>query len=211
MQFEQFLSFLENRLTQELPGKEAQFKMASLRRIANLNVYSDYSGARKSGVLILFFPEQGKINTVVIKRPEYDGVHSGQISFPGGRWEEGDTDLTGTALREAQEEIGIDPSLVTILGHLSDLYIPPSNSLVFPAIGFIGSKPEMSAQPKEVEKIICFPLDELFLPETLTIKTVSVGNWSAEVPCFYVRDQIIWGATAMIISELLEIIRPNFL
>ena len=182
--------------------------MASIRRINSLQAFNTSENARKSGVLILLFPEDDLIKTVVIKRPEYDGVHSGQIAFPGGRWEEGDQDLVDTALREAREEIGLDTSLVTITGQLTELFIPPSNSLVFPVIGYCDERPVMKPQASEVDKIICFPIFDLLKPDCCTTKTVTVGNWTSEVPCYYIHNEIIWGATAMILSELLEIISP---
>ena len=206
MHFNTFIRALKTSLQKDLPGKEAQFKMASIRRINNLLTTGNPSDARKSGVLILFYPENEQVHTVVIKRPQYDGVHSGQVAFPGGRWEEGDHNLTETALREAREEIGINTSQVNILGHLTELFIPPSNSLVYPAVGYCSHKPPMTAQPSEVENIISFPVFRLFKPGIRTTKTVTVGTWSSEVPCFYIEGEIIWGATAMIISELLEII-----
>jgi 8-oxo-dGTP pyrophosphatase MutT (NUDIX family) len=208
MHFSQFISFLTIQLSKPLPGKEAQLKMASIRRINSIHSQNANENARKSGVLVLFFPEDDMIKTVLIKRPEYDGVHSGQIAFPGGRWEDGDENIIETASREAREEIGIDTLHVTILGQLTELFIPPSNSLVFPVIGYCDHKPAMKPQASEVDKIICFPVFDLIKPGIRTTKTVAVGSWSSEVPCYYIDGEIIWGATAMIMSELLELINP---
>lgn len=199
--------FLESRLKQPLPGKEAQYRMAGIRRIENLFPDADITKARPSGVLILFYPRDGKLFTVLIRRQVYNGVHSGQLGFPGGRKEPNDKDLTATALRESEEETGIHPDQVWIKGHLTELFIPPSNSLVLPSVGISLQRPAFQADPQEVAEIIEIPVQELLNPDAQTCKPVTAGYWNAEVPCYAIRELIIWGATAMIISELLEILR----
>jgi 8-oxo-dGTP pyrophosphatase MutT (NUDIX family) len=198
--------FLHNRLLSPLPGKTAQYKMAGMRRIEQLFPDADISKARLSGVLILLYPADGYISTVLIRRPLYEGVHSGQLAFPGGRKEELDTDLVATALRESQEETGINPEEVILIGQLSELFIPPSNSLVSPVVGYCTNKQVFIPDSFEVDAIIEIPLHQFLLPEVNTMRFVNAGNWNAEVPCFYIQEQTIWGATAMILSEFLEIL-----
>jgi len=180
--------------------------MAGIRRLEQLFPEADISKARLSGVLILLYPADGYISTVLIRRPVYNGVHSGQLAFPGGRKEEHDEDLIKTALRESKEETGIQPQDVNVIGQLSDLFVPPSNFLVSPVVGYSETKPFFVADPLEVDAIIEIPLEHLLNPEASTTKTVEAGEWKASVPCYFIQNQIIWGATAMIISEFLEIL-----
>ena len=154
MDLTKFIEFLEKRLQKPLPGKPAQLKMSSLARIQKLLRLSPPENAVQSSVLILLYPYMGSVGLVLMLRPEYPGIHSGQISLPGGKYEETDESLIYTALREAQEETGIDPGQVQILGQLTEMYIPPSNFLVTPVVGYQPSRPFFTANPKEVEKII---------------------------------------------------------
>ena len=166
--------------------------------------------AVKSSVLILLYPGQksGSLLFALIQRPEYDGVHSGQISLPGGRFEEEDGDLTRTALRESNEEIGIQPEGVEIIGSLSELYIPPSNFMVYPFIGYTNVRPEFVPDKKEVENIIETDLADLLNDKNIKTKEIKIRNGiKITAPCYEIDGNIIWGATAMILSEFREVIR----
>jgi 8-oxo-dGTP pyrophosphatase MutT (NUDIX family) len=143
---------------------------------------------------------------VVILRPTYEGIHSGQISLPGGRFELTDEDIKQTALRETYEEIGIDPAEVTIIGQLTQLYIPPSNYLVQPFVGFTSGSPAFNPQPEEVEQIIEIPLTTLLDENNLVQKEISVGDIQFSTPSFVINGTTIWGATAMILNEFKEIL-----
>lgn len=207
LEFRDFIRQLTIQLKQPLPGHEAHMRLASVRRISEMKFVQDTADARKSAVLLLFYPTGNKIFTVFIQRPQYNGIHSGQISFPGGKMEDSDPDHFFTALRESQEETGIQPDEVTILGTLTPLYIPPSHFIVLPVIGYQHKEPILQADPQEVESIITVSLEELLDPASFQEQKVTFGSWSATVPCFSVRTHIIWGATAMIMNELIEIIR----
>lgn len=201
---------LRIRLTKPLPGLAVQLKMASMRRIIEGGNMFVPDNSKKGAVLILFYPVKGKYHLVFIKRTEYPGVHSGQISFPGGGKEPGDIDLTDTALRESQEEIGVDRNSVTVLGRLSDLYIPPSNFLVTPVVGYVQKRPGFIPDPVEVDQILEFPLDEFFNPEIRQEKEITVyPAIRLKAPCFYMAGHVIWGATAMILNELLVLLNPE--
>jgi 8-oxo-dGTP pyrophosphatase MutT (NUDIX family) len=207
MEFAEFLVLLENRLLRPLPGRTAQLKMSSLVRIQELMRFSPPDDVKQSSVLILLYPNAGKTGLVLMLRPEYSGVHSGQISFPGGKHEETDESLIYTALREAQEEIGIDPIKVQIIGQLTELYIPPSNFLVTPIVGYQISKPQFVAEPKEVASIIEIKLDDLLDEKNRQMKKMKLSlGFSIKVPSYCIDGNIIWGATAMILSELKEIV-----
>ncbi len=159
MLFTKFESLLPKVMDLPLPGIVAQKKMAPLFRLQEIidNPLNE-NKAKKAAVLILFFPDaKGITNFVLIERVVYSGVHSGQISFPGGKRDLGDNTFWDTALREAQEEVGIAYSDVEKIKELSRFYIPPSNFIVHPFVGFVRSRPTFVKEIKEVEKIIEAP------------------------------------------------------
>lgn len=200
-----FKSALSERLTEILPGSESHRLLEPPTR----KNFPDKPrrNARRSSVLILIYPKAGKYYTITILRPQYDGVHSGQISFPGGQFEEGDESLLKTALRETQEEIGVEITEEQIAGKLSDIYIPPSNFLVTPYVAIINEVPEMRKDSFEVEKLIEVSLEDIIHPGAIVRKNLNLEKYgNVHVPCFYVDHNIIWGATAMIMSELRTII-----
>ena len=169
----------------------------------------DLSKARKGAVLILLYPHQDKINTVLTLRPSYDGVHSGQVSFPGGKLEPEDESLAAAALREAEEEVGLDRNEIKLIGNLSNLYIPPSNFLVSPFVGIMDKKPLLKKDDREVEKIIEVPIT-YFLDESIKgRKMITPREFvSFETPYYDVEGHTVWGATAMMLSEMMELIKP---
>ena len=162
-----------------------------------------------SSVLVLFYPFNARIKLLLMLRPPYRGAHGGQVSFPGGKFEEGDITLERTALREAYEEVGFDPSRVNIIGRLTELYIPPSNFLVHPFVGYCTARPSFTINKREVEKLLEVEVQEL-LDETI-VKTKTVEQSSTgikfETPSFDLHGETVWGATAMILSELKEILK----
>jgi 8-oxo-dGTP pyrophosphatase MutT (NUDIX family) len=204
---ENFADALARRInTFPLPGLNAQLKMASDVRNRDPGYTYDTSSASRSRVLILLYPADQKLKTALILRPTYDGVHSGQVSFPGGRVEPQDDSLIATALRESFEEVGILPDSVRILGTLSELYIPPSNFLVLPILGFTGSRPDFRADPGEVAEIIETDLEFLFDDNYSKETILNLRGYTINAPYFDVGGHIVWGATAMILSELKEVI-----
>jgi 8-oxo-dGTP pyrophosphatase MutT (NUDIX family) len=205
-EFHSFIHELTERIKLPLPGKDAQLKMASAIRNKQLNFSYDISTATRSSVLILLYPFAERLYTVFILRPTYDGVHSGQVSFPGGKCEKNDVSLINTALREAEEEVNIKSEKVQVLGTLSELYIPPSNYIVLPVLGFIENRPAFSPEPAEVAEIIETDICFLFDDQKLKSKTLHINGFKIEAPYFDVNGHVIWGATAMILSELKEVI-----
>ena len=207
MTIERIKELLQEAFTKELPGKDAHVKMApqplDLRRFTT----SFSEPPKKSGVLLLFYPDQGAVYFPLIKRPQYPGVHSGQVGFPGGKMEPSDPDILFTALREAEEEIGINASKVEVLGRLTDLYIPTSNFLVSPVIGFVTEKPSFVPEQREVARIIAAEVISLFHPEVRKQKQLAVGGGMyLDTPYFAVEEEVVWGATAMILSELIYVL-----
>lgn len=212
MDFQNFIRSIEFQLQQPLPGQMAQLKMSSQARLRELMTFSHRDDARQSSVLLLLYPCDEKVKLVLMLRPDYNGVHSGQISFPGGKYEDGDDDLIFTALREAREEIGIDVARVQILGQLTEMYIPPSNYIVSPVVAYLLKPPQFSADPLEVAKIIEVTTEELLDESNDVQAEVKVYNGkNLTVPAFCIRDNIIWGATAMILSEFREILKKAIL
>lgn len=206
--FNDFISQLEQRLQQPLPGAKAQFKMASQFRLPDDMLRYDISRARKGAVLILLYPHEEKINTVLTLRPSYNGVHSGQISFPGGKIEEGDESLAAAALREAEEEVGLQKNNIQLIGNLSDLYIPPSNFLVSPFVAKMDAKPVLIRNEREVEKIIEVPITHFLDEKIKGVKMITPREFvSFEAPYYDVHGHTVWGATAMMLSEMTEVIK----
>lgn len=202
---EQFIQSLEQRLRDALPGSEAHYLLEPPTR--KYFPHEPRRNARHSSVLILIYPQNDKLYTITILRPQYNGVHSGQISFPGGQYEEGDEQLLYTALRETQEEIGVEVSTDQVIGRLSDIYIPPSNFIVTPFVAVIQQVPIMKKDSFEVEKLIEVNLEDILHPDSIVRKNLNLEKYgNVHVPCFIVDDQIIWGATAMIMSELRTIL-----
>ena len=204
--FEPFLRQIRHDLGGTLPGKEAQMGMAPLFRARNGESYDTVrADARQGGVLALFYPQRDRLYIPLILRPTYTGVHSGQVGFPGGGFDPLDTDLTATALREAYEEVGVHPDEVIVLGHLTPLYVYASNYLVQPTVAWIDYRPEFRPDPYEVALIIETPLLDLLDPANRRVETWDLRGRTGEVPFFAIQGQTVWGATAMMLSELLSL------
>ncbi|MGN7809383.1 NUDIX hydrolase [Flavobacterium sp. 22076] len=212
MDFQQFLQYVPNLIPVELPAETAHAKMAPLERIQALkNLDINAKNPRIAAVMMLFYPKNEKTHLILIVRNAYNGVHSSQIAFPGGKYELTDRDYQETALRETSEEIGVLPEKIEIIKHFTPMYIPPSNFLVHPYLGI--AKEELSFYPdaREVASIIELPLS-VFLDDEIMIETTlstSYGN-DILVPAFYIENHIVWGATAMILSELRDVLKTTF-
>lgn len=201
------ISFLRHRLSQNLPGRKAQIEMAP-KPISggNKRKMNAPESANKSSVLVLLFPnEENKLELTLTVR-SHDIDHGGQISFPGGRAEDGET-VVETALREAREEVGIEPESVSVVGQLSDLYVSHSNNLVSPVIGFLSARPKFKRNPAEVEEVFAVELHSLVLKKNLTVEDWSLSKHTYRVPYWDVHQVPLWGATAMMLNELLDLYR----
>jgi 8-oxo-dGTP pyrophosphatase MutT (NUDIX family) len=203
--FTTFIDKLRTRLLQPLPGLTAHSVMASETRL-KLKMPSPNERTRESAVLVLFYPSENQVFIPLILRPQYDGVHGGQMAFPGGRAEKEDENLVRTALREAQEEIGVRVSDITVLGKLTKLFIPPSNFYVQPVVGYMTRKPDFYPDPREVDRVIEIALEDLKKPSLIGRKTLNVRGIEVDTPFYDILETTVWGATAMMISELLVVI-----
>lgn len=204
-----FPELLKTEILKGLPGTEVQWQMASSDRFVKNFRSKPANDARKAAVLILLYPKDGSIYTLFMQRPDYIGVHGGQISFPGGKMESGDKNIIETSLREANEETGVDSTRIKILGILTPLYIPVSNMLVTPVIGWIDEKPVFNFKPEEVLFLIEADLKILLDPSIVRLKPFNIRGEIIEIKYFNYADNTIWGATAMILQELLVIIRKG--
>jgi 8-oxo-dGTP pyrophosphatase MutT (NUDIX family) len=193
------------RLQAPLPGLPTQMLMMPEARLRTFNATSWRipDDARKSAVLILFYEGAEGLSFPLIERSAYEGVHSRQIAFPGGATEPEDASDAHTALREAEEEIGVNRHQVEVLGLLSQMYIPPSNFLVQPVVGVLREPPRWQLQPDEVASVIetpALPFSEGRFRSTSTIQHRS--GVEMDVPSFVIHGHVVWGATAMMLSEL---------
>lgn len=204
---DELIDKLHYRLKENLPGAQAHDVMRAVPIGSIKPVFEHKMPPKLGSVLILLYPHDGEVFFPLTERPQYVGAHSGQISLPGGKAEIGE-DAIATALREGQEEIGIDPSQVQVIGRLSEFFVIPSNFLVTPIVGYVKSVPSFVADPVEVEKIILGNISELLDDQAIRTKEiVAAGRFHLEAPHFEMEGKLVWGATAMMLNELREILR----
>lgn len=196
---------LKKRLAKPLPGRNAQARMAPMPIDENRFNENPKNPARPGGVMILLYPKNGEIYLPLMKRPSYDGAHSGQVSFPGGKVELEDKDLIATALRETEEEIGVKQSEIAVLGQLSELFIIASNFKVFPSLGLMQFTPDFVPDPYEVESVLQVPLGQLWDKSRQGIQEMRFGQYTIHSPYFEIEGHKVWGATAMMLSELIAV------
>ncbi len=199
---------LSRRLHGPKPGLSAQLRMVPLPPPTTKTYADAGDDCVKAAVLALIYPRDGSPHLVLIRRTSTVLHHKDQIGLPGGRVEEDET-LEQAALREAREEIGIDSDSVRILGPLTPLYVYPSQFCVYPLVGIAGIPPVFLPFPGEVAGIIEAPLETLLDPRTVKRETWNIRGADRDVPFFAVGRDKIWGATAMILSELVEILQET--
>lgn len=209
MDFQVFLEYVPKLVDVQLPAREAHFKMVPLERIESLkNQKLDDLNPKTAAVMMLFYPKNGRTHLVLIVRNSYEGIHSAQIAFPGGKYETSDQNYKNTALRETHEEIGIPPSVVDIVMPFTQLYIQASNFLVYPFLGVCREEIAFVLDKNEVAQIIELPLNN-FLNDDLIVTTTMTTSYSKkiEIPAFKIDGHIVWGATAMMLNELKEVLK----
>jgi 8-oxo-dGTP pyrophosphatase MutT (NUDIX family) len=208
MNFKDFTKKIDALKIEKLGGLNAQFKMAPKLRLKYDQDKIAASKPREAGVLVLFYPNiKNEMCFLLTKRASYNGTHSAQISFPGGKTEKADTSLQETALRETFEEVGVQPLSVKIIRELTTVYIPPSNFLATPFIGFVDEKPTFILNhevEKEIEVLVSDLLDDANM-STVVLDTSYMKK--TDVPCFKINNHIIWGATGMMLSEIKELLK----
>lgn len=205
--FSLFIKKLGDNLKKPLPGKNAHRQMEALSA-RYLNAKPNEQ-TRRSAVLILLYPVENQICFPLILRRKYAGFHSGEISFPGGRYELADENLINTALREANEEIGLMVDEVQLLGTLTEIFIGPSNFLVLPVIGYIPYQPKLVPNAREVEHIFEAKFSYFSDSEIIGNSEILIPGDRVLTPHYDIEGNKIWGATAKMISELIAVASNN--
>lgn len=208
MKFSQFRNKIAALQVANLGGLNEQFRLAPSLRLKYDVDKIKASNPRKAAVLGLFYPNKKEETTfLLIERASYKGTHSAQISFPGGKKDASDRSLQETALRETFEEVGVVPKSIKIIRELTDVYIPPSNFLATPFIAFVEKKPEFIIN-YEVKNTIEVLLEDLLNESSLTTVNLTTSYMeNTNVPCFKLNGYVVWGATAMILSEIKELLK----
>ncbi len=212
MDFQDFLYYVPKLIASDLPAAIAHAKMAPIERLESMkNIALETRSPRNAAVLMLCYPKNGKTHLVLIVRNSYEGVHSAQIAFPGGKHEQEDFDFAATALRETYEEVGIHPNQIEVIKPFTQVYIPPSNFMVYPFLGICKQEISFIPDTLEVAEIIEMPITT-FLSDTIVIETELTTSYAnaIKVPAFEIENHVVWGATAMILSELKEVFKKTF-
>ena len=209
MNFLDFINCIPRIQSEPLLAEVAHQIMVPPERIELLKkVNIQENNPKKAAVLMLLYPKNNKTHLVLIERNSYLGVHSSQIAFPGGKVEVNDPSAAFTALRETQEEIGVEMNKVSIIKAFTEVYIPPSNFMVFPFLGYVNEELQFNPEPREVASVIELSIEN-FLDERLVVTkemNTSYSN-SIRVPAFKIKEYYVWGATAMILSEVKEVLK----
>ena len=197
---------IKEALKKALPGSISHRKFLPQTRTLIVDRH-DTGSLKHSSVMLLLFEEKEELYVCLIKRTGHMKFHPGQIAFPGGKYEDSDEDLRTTALREVEEEIGIKADAVEILGYLTDLYIPPSNFMVRAYVGYLKEEPVFNIDDREVQEVLVLGYEHFKHPDVINIREFKTHNSTrlTKAPYFEVDGAIIWGATAMILTELLDL------
>ncbi len=198
---------LSERLLKPLPGSVAHEPLRAVPIGKIIPKFEHKTTPKPGSVLILLYEDDGEIKFPLTKRPDYLGAHAGQISLPGGKAEPGE-DYIQTALREAEEEIGVIGKELIVIGRLSDFFVIPSNFMIVPVVAYTLTKPKFIAQESEVVKILNGNLNDLLSDDAVQTKEILAAKvYPMLAPHFLIEDEIVWGATAMMLNELRVIIK----
>lgn len=203
-----WLPTLRSALSRPLPGLVAQLRMSPQPRHGTDRILDPGLNCRRAGVLVLIYPYHDEPCLVLTRRTDSVDSHRGQISFPGGSLDPGE-DAVAAALREGWEELAIDASQVEVIGTLSPLYIPPSGFCVYPTVAYAAMRPAFVPNPHEVAEVIDAPLARLLAPETRCEETWEIRGAPVRVPFYAVGGHRVWGATAMMLAELLSLLQTD--
>ena len=207
MEFAQLCLKLKDRLTRPLPGGKAH-EIFTATPVGDIKPLFDHKHPpRPGGVIILLYEEEGMLKFPLIKRQEYAGAHSGQVSLPGGKAEPGENGVDA-ALRECEEEIGVKPEWIEVLGKLSNFFVMPSNFMVTPVIAAINGKPIFVPDPFEVSRILEARVADLAQETAVKEKEIlAAGKYRMIAPHFEIDNEVVWGATAMMLNEFRMVLR----
>lgn len=194
---------VKHALNLPLPGEEAHREVMTYNRMTAAEARAQSPIPRESAVMMLLYEKAETLHTVFVQRPDYQGVHSGQIGFPGGKRETFDDNLLLTAMRETYEEVGVEVKPHEVIGQLSELYIPPSKFLVQPFVAWLDTAPSFVPDDREVKELLEEPVLPFLEDSALVKKSIflPVYNVTIESPAYEVRGRTLWGATAMMMRE----------
>ncbi|MEO6347155.1 MAG: CoA pyrophosphatase [Aquaticitalea sp.] len=210
MKFESFFKSISKIGQFPLPGLTSQLKMSPPFRLELIEQQKEaMKSSKKAAVTALFYPDEKQVTKLIlILRKTYEGVHSAQVGFPGGRLEDDDESLMHAALRETWEEVGVPIRDIQVLKPLTEIYIPPSNFTVYPFLGVTHTTPKFVKQDEEVEDLIEVSLTDFVDDNFVTSLNVMTSlNKEMLVPAFKLNGHIVWGATAMMLSELKDLLK----
>jgi len=208
--FERFTSELHQAFSKPLPGKPAHELLKPYLKInKDLDIPSIIK-PRTGAVMALIYPVNNIPHILFIERPVYDGVHSGQIAFPGGQIEHSDASILDAALRETKEEVGIEPNLISVAGPLTEVFVFASNFMVYPFVGVMDKIPSLILEKNEVASILEIPLYKLMTPDIIKEKPIKNAlGFTLMAPYYDLDGKTLWGATAMMVSELCAILKTQ--
>ena len=208
MKFNHFKNKIPIYINKTVGGLDAQFKLAPELRLKYNTDKIKASNPRLAAVLVLFYPNENNETTFLLtERASYKGAHSAQISFPGGKVDTSDINMQATALREAAEEVGLHIKPIEVFKEITPVYIPPSNFLATPFLAFVSEKPKFSIN-YEVENTIEVLLEDLLNEGSLSKVNLTTSYMTnVDVPCFKLNGYVVWGATAMMLSEIKELLK----
>jgi len=210
MDFDFFLQHLSKIKNLPLPGEASHFKMMPAFRVRELaSLKAQKVAAKQAGVMALFYPRKNQqTHILLILRKTYQGVHSNQIGFPGGKAEINDDSLLSTALRETEEEVGVPIAQIEVVKALSKVYIPPSNFEVSPFLGYCVTLPKFKIQEDEVEALVQVTLTDFMDDKNLFTQLLNTSYAeNVEVPAYRLNGHTVWGATAMMLSEIRHLLK----
>jgi len=193
----------------DLEGEKAHILAFPKFRLELFRTTKPTEKTKRSAVLILFYEKNSEVYFCLIKRPTYKGHHSGQVAFPGGKYEDKDGNLLNTALREANEEVGVELKKIEVINELTPIFIPVSDFIVKPYIAISATTPVFRPEPKEVDYIIEAKLKDLMECQ-LTEVEVAISKGVSQAPAYIIKKENIWGGTAMILTELKHLLSTTF-
>jgi 8-oxo-dGTP pyrophosphatase MutT (NUDIX family) len=208
MEESEFLKLFKEELVHHLPGEKAHLRMSPSNRPISSSALKNAIEVRDSAVAIVIFKKDNQLECILTQRADYEGNHGGQVSFPGGKKDPEDADLEETARRECYEEIGIPLHSGILLGQLTDVFIPVSGFLVKPFVYYHTELPQLIKNEREVAEILTFPLFDLKKEDLISSMEIRLPNGTIykDIPYFNLSDKKVWGATALILNELREIL-----
>ncbi len=209
--FIQLVDKLYRRIREPLPGPLAHEPLRAIPTGAIRPKFEHTTPHKPGSVLILLYPDEGQIKFPLTLRPEYIGAHSGQVSLPGGKSEPGES-AEETALREGEEEIGISRSNIKIVGRLTEFFVIPSNFMITPVVAFQNSRPVFTPDPVEVVRILEGSIEALLREDAVNVKEIIAARvYPLQAPHFLIENEIVWGATAMMLNELRIVLKESIL